>query len=87
MKLYHNMMEEIVEAQLEDIQDTLDCCLCDQCRGDILSYALNQLPPRYVMTLAGQMLVKADNMCVQSLADVRTALAKGAMLVKEHPRH
>lgn len=87
MKLYHNIMEEIVEAELEDLRGTLDCCLCDQCRGDILAYALNQLPPRYVMTRIGHIMVKADNVHTQSLANVRAALTKGAMLVMQDPRH
>ena len=53
MKLYINMMEAMVEDELDKMGDSLGCCLCDQCRGDIAAYALNQLPPRYVVTKAG----------------------------------
>ena len=59
MKLYINMMEAMVEDELDKMGDSLGCCLCDQCRGDIAAYALNHLPPRYVVTKAGGAISKA----------------------------
>lgn len=88
MKPYHNTMEEIVEAQMDELAPSLGCCLCEKCRGDIIAYALNHLPPRYVMSDAGRVMVQADHILKrQSIADVRTALIQASMVVKEKPRH
>lgn len=87
MKKYENMMETIVEEELKAMGPGLDCCMCEQCRNDIAAWALNQLPPRYVVTRAGGAISKADTMRIQHLTDVRTALVQAAQLVKEQPRH
>jgi competence protein ComFB len=87
MKMYQNIMENIVEEQFDILNDTLGCCTCQQCRSDIIAFALNQLPSRYVATSAGSTISKADSLRIQHMTDVRTALIKGAQIVKEHPRH
>ena len=87
MKLYVNMMESFVEEVLEKMAPELGCCTCEQCRGDIIAWALNQLPPKYVATRAGGAISKADALRIQHLTDARTAIIQGAELVKEHPRH
>ena len=87
MKRYENMMEAFVEEVLEKIEPELGCCTCEQCRSDIIAWALNQLPPKYVATQAGGAISKADTLRIQHLTDVRTAIIQGAELVKKHPRH
>lgn len=87
MKKYDNMMETIVEEELDAMAQMLDCCLCEQCRNDIAALALNRLPPQYVVTRAGGAIRKADNMRIQHLTDVRTALIQAAQMVKSQPRH
>ena len=71
MKKYENMMEAFVEEELQVIKDSLGCCTCEQCLNDIAAYALNQLPPRYVVTSIGGAISKADTMRIQHLTDVR----------------
>ena len=87
MKKYENMMETIVEEELDAMAPELECCTCEQCRNDMTAWALNQLPPKYVVTQAGGAISKADTMRIQHLTDVRTALVQAAQMVKEHPRH
>ena len=87
MKRYENMMESFVEEVLDKIEPELDCCTCEQCRSDIIAWALNHLPPKYVATQAGGAISKADTLRIQHLTDVRTAIIQGAALVKDHPRH
>lgn len=87
MKRYENMMESFVEEVLEKMLPDLDCCTCEQCQSDIIAWALNQLPPKYVATQAGGAISKADTLRIQHLTDVRTAIIQGAQLVKDHPRH
>ena len=87
MRRYENMMEAIVEEGLDMMGDSLGCCLCEQCRSDIAAYALNHLPPKYVVTQAGGAISKADTLRIQHLTDVRTALIQAAQMVNENPRH
>lgn len=87
MRKYENMMESIVEEELDIMAPELECCTCEQCRNDMAAWALNQLPPKYVVTQAGSAISKADTMRIQHLTDVRTALVQAAQMVKENPRH
>lgn len=87
MKMYQNMMETMVEDTLDILLPELDCCTCEHCRNDMVAYALNHLPPRYVVTRSGGVISKADTMRIQHMTDIRTALVRAAQIVKEHPRH
>ena len=87
MKRYVNMMEAIVEEELAVLGDSLDCCMCPKCKSDIIAYALNHLPPRYVATQAGGAISKADSSRIQHVTDVRTAVVQAAQMVRENPRH
>ncbi|MCI8622447.1 MAG: late competence development ComFB family protein [Provencibacterium sp.] len=87
MPAYKNIMEDIVEAKMNQMQETLNCCTCEQCRSDIVAYALNQLPPKYVATAKGEVYSKLYTLSVQHDADVMAALTQGAKLVAKNPRH
>lgn len=82
-----NVMEDLVSEKLDEIIDTLDCCKCEQCRTDILSYALNRLAPKYVSTDIGRAFAKLDTLSFQFEIDLMTALYESAEQVKRHPRH
>ena len=82
-----NVMEDLVSEKLDEIIDTLDCCKCEQCRTDILSYALNRLSPKYVSTDIGRAFAKLDTLSFQFEIDLMTALYESAEQVKRHPRH
>ena len=84
---YRNVMETIVENKLDKMIDMLDCCHCEQCRNDVVAYALNQLPPKYVVTDQGEVYSKLAAMGLQHDADVTAAISMGAAAVKQHPRH
>lgn len=87
MKKYVNMMENIVEDEVDLMAPGLGCCLCEQCRSDIVALALNHLPPQYVVTQAGGVISKADAMRIQHITDVRTAIVRAAEIVRKGPRH
>ena len=82
-----NFMEVIVREMLPAVLANSPVCTCERCRLDILSYALNNLPPRYVVTNKGDMFARLETMQVQFEADVATALINGAKLVGSNPRH
>ena len=84
---YQNVMEQLVEEQFERMADSLGCCLCEECRSDIIAYALNQLPPKYVVTSTGGIYSKTYVLRSQHLTDIVTAITHGASLVRDNPRH
>lgn len=86
-KLYQNITETIVEEIYEDVKSKLGVCDCDQCAADILAFALNQLPPRYVVSKIGAAAMKVQALTFQNNADVKAAIYKGADLIRQHPRH
>ncbi|MNI04765.1 Late competence development protein ComFB [compost metagenome] len=58
----HNLMEEIVKQCLRDLiqnQEQLKS-LDEKTQGDIMAIALNNLPPKYVSSLQGEMFVKTQ---------------------------
>ena len=87
MAEYKNIMEALVEEEFERAKNTLNCCTCEACRNDIIAFALNQLPPKYVATRKGEVYSKTYILRNQHYADMMAALAKGANLVRENPRH
>ena len=87
MKLYRNIMEDIVEESLEDMLHFENCCNCPQCHADMMAYALNLLPPKYVVTNAGASISKAAQLRNQQTADIQAALTRAIDLVKKSPRH
>ena len=87
MAIYHNVMEDVLEMEYDALKDSFGCCTCEQCRNDVIAYALNHMPPRYVVNRSGSVLVKLESWRQQGLTDVRTALTRAAMVVSEKPRH
>ena len=87
-KLYHNAMEDLVEQEYERNKSKLGCCPCNRCRNDIIAYALNKLPTKYVVSHEGELYSKVDTVVhVQLETDIFRLLAQGAKLIGEHPRH
>jgi competence protein ComFB len=84
---YENIMETLLEEKLDEILPTLDCCTCEKCRADIISYALNRLSPKYVNSEQGRVLAKLDTLHNQFEVDMLSALCEAAQMVKKHPRH
>lgn len=87
MEELRNLMEEAVTEALDTAWADEDMCRCERCRLDILAKALNNLPPRYVVTERGKVFTRADFLELQKSIDVLTALGNAIRLVKENPRH
>lgn len=87
MPQYKNVMENIVEDVYSRAAASLGCCTCEKCRCDIIAYALNLLPPKYVVTDKGEVYSKTFILRNQHRTDIMAALAKAAAVVRENPRH
>lgn len=82
-----NMTESLVRDKLEELLVNYDGCKCNQCCEDIVAFALNQLPVRYVNTNREKLLAKLEATDFQVIMDTEVAIIKAMDVVKLHPRH
>lgn len=83
-----NYMEDIVKEQLDEILSKRDdICKCQKCKFDMMVWALNRLPPKYVVTAKGRMYTKLAEQAIQFKADVVRELAKAIAKVSKNLQH
>jgi len=63
-----------------------DFCGCEVCRDDVVVFALNKLPPRYVTARRGAVLTHVRMQREQEQADISVALIEGFKRVMRAPR-
>ncbi|MGE0352238.1 MAG: late competence development ComFB family protein [Gemmatimonadales bacterium] len=82
-----NLVEERVLAAYDRLRpDVQDFCGCDVCRSDVLVFALNRLPARYVATLEGSIMTELRLDSDQNRADLDVTLMEGFRKVSMAPR-
>ena len=82
-----NYMEVIVERLIRDILRENNVCTCEKCILDISAIALNNLPPKYIVTEKGELYSRIDALSQQFEVDIISAVTKAADLVKRNPQH
>ena len=83
-----NYMEEVVQDELEQLlAERDDVCKCQKCRFDMMVWALNRLPPKYVITDRGRLYTKLKEQEIQFKADVVQELTKAIDVIRKHPNH
>ncbi len=85
--LFRNYMEDAVDATLDEIREFKDSCGCERCRSDIKALALNNLPPKYVVTDKGYVYTKVNELATQFRTDITVAITNAMMVVSKNPRH
>jgi len=84
----HNYMEEAVKEVLDGIlSQREDVCKCDVCRSDMMAWALNRLPSKYVATQKGRVYTKLDEINIQFKTDIIKEVVRAVEYVKDKPRH
>lgn len=92
----HNIMEEYVESRVNTFYERLNkehvawlTCDCDICRSDSISYVLNRIPPRYVVSSRGVNHSAELMNNAQLLADVDTLINQGVHMINsvQRPYH
>lgn len=87
MKVF-NYMEDMVKEQLEDLLSKReDVCKCQKCKFDMMVWALNRLPPKYVITEKGRIYTKLAEQVTQFKADVVKELTKAIIKVSKNIQH
>ena len=85
---FKNYMEDAVERMLDRLAPQHpEICMCDRCRTDMMMIALNNLPPRYVSTRKGAILLRAEGMEVQYEVELMTETMRAMQIVNGHPHH
>lgn len=82
-----NLMEELVNDRLDEYMQSLSNCCCDYCRADIMALSLNNLQPKYVVTVNGEVYTRYDSVKVQAQADVITSILSAITIINKNPRH
>jgi competence protein ComFB len=82
-----NHMEEVVFNQMKVVLQDIKMCQCEKCKMDVAAIALNDLPPKYVVTEKGVLFSKIDALQQQFEIDVTAAIIRAALLVRKSPWH
>lgn len=83
-----NYMEEVVADELELLlAERTDVCKCQKCKFDMQVFALNRLPPKYVVTDRGRMYTKLKEQEIQFRTDVVKELTKAIDMIRANPQH
>lgn len=87
LKVY-NYMEYIVSDELEKLLASAEpLCKCQKCKLDIAAWALNRLPPKYIVSEKGRMYAKLGEQNIQSRVDVIRELTRAIVNVGKNPQH
>ena len=85
------MIQNLVEPRVQESYNSLvsrfpDFCGCAACREDVLVYALNRLPPRYVTSVEGQSVSEVALGSHQDRTMIDVAVMDGIRRVAKAPR-
>ncbi len=83
----HNFMEDMLREKLPHTMKVLRACPCERCQMDILSIALNSLPPSYAVTELDDGLERVKKLRREYEVKVTATLIKAIQQVKNNPRH
>ena len=85
--ILHNRVEEhVAEAYTRLVEHFPEFCGCPVCRADVLVYALNRLPSRYVASTEGQVVTELQLDKDQSRAAMDVTMMDGFKKVASAPR-
>lgn len=83
-----NVMEDLVETTLADaLARTQDVCACERCRCDMRAFALNNLPPRYIVDEPAAVHAYLEAITHSLRADVVYSVHWAVQMVGTRPRH
>ncbi|MGH7561973.1 MAG: late competence development ComFB family protein [Gemmatimonadales bacterium] len=85
------MIRNKIEEHVIEAYDSLkghfaNFCGCEVCKADVLVFALNRLPARYVSTLEGTVITELSLDKDQNRATIEVAVMDGLRRVAQSPR-
>lgn len=85
--ILHNLMEKLVDSKLDELMQEADVCCCERCRTDALALSLNNLPPKYIVSVGGDIYARYEAMKAQCQADITATILNAIAVVDKYPRH
>lgn len=82
-----NIMEDIIDSQLDELIEASIICRCKYCRADVWAYALNNLAPKYAVSMKGDVHSRYSMLSDQMKTDVTAAIIRGIGIVSQNPHH
>lgn len=82
-----NIMEDVVSVKIDGLIQAENACACEKCRADVMVLALNNLPPRYVSTVSGDVFSHFEMVTQQPQTDIVAAIVNAIKVVSDNPRH
>ncbi|TGE32290.1 late competence development ComFB family protein [Desulfosporosinus sp. Sb-LF] len=62
-------------------------CSCEQCKADIMAFALNRLPARYYVSPRGEIMTQWESHAVPDQARVMSEVVRAAQQISATPSH
>lgn len=83
-----NVMEIIVKDVLKNnLKHLRMSCTCERCQDDVMAYALNHLPPKYIVNPNRQPYIRAVHEVNQDEAlNVLKVVTQAATVISAKPR-
>lgn len=84
---YINVMQILVEEKADEYMKMFGICCCDKCRVDVRAYALNHLPPKYVVLSQNERVPRLTVYESRFSSDVTSQLIQACKKVMLTPHH
>ena len=85
--MIHNKVEEHAQEAYVALRGHFpDFCGCETCQADVLVYALNRLPARYVASKEGRVITELNLDKQQNRVGIDVAMMEGFRKVMASPR-
>ena len=84
---YINVMQILVEEKADEYMKMFGICCCDKCRVDVRAYALNHLPPKYVVLSENERVPRLTVYENRFASDITAQLIQACKQVMLTPHH
>lgn len=84
---YVNVMQLLVEEKADEYMKMFGICCCDKCRVDVRAYALNHLPPKYVVLSQNERVPRLTVYENRFSSDITSQLIQACKKVMLTPHH
>jgi competence protein ComFB len=85
--MIRNLAEDHVLTSYEALRKHFtEFCGCEVCKADVMVFALNRTPPRYVATLEGSVVTEVNLEKEQNRAAIDVAVMEGFRRISLAPR-
>ncbi len=89
--MLHNYTETAVLQLLDSVltnyqEKNKPICTCERCRQDIMAIALNNLPPRYVVTDTGKIITSVSFEQFGGKAQITAQILRAIEIVQSNPK-